>query len=46
MKSTKPIFLEETYIIDGVEVTGKEIKDAIIDSALLKGKLAELLGGK
>lgn len=45
MSSTK-LFLEETYIIDGVEVTGKEIKDAIIDSALLKGKLVELLGGK
>jgi hypothetical protein len=47
MKST-PIKLTKDgkYVIDGVELTGEEIKDAIIDAALLKGKLSELLGGK
>ena len=46
MKTTTKLFLEETYTIDGVIVTGEEIRDAIIDAALLKGKLSELLGGK
>jgi hypothetical protein len=46
MKTTTKLFLEETYTIDGVTVTGEEIRDAIIDAALLKGKLSELLGGK
>jgi len=45
MSSTK-LFLEETYTIDGVTVTGEEIRDAIIDAAFLKGRLSELLGGK
>ena len=43
MSSTK-LFLEETYVIDGVTLTGEEIRDAVIDSALLKGKLSQLLG--
>ena len=43
MNSTK-LFLEETYVIDGVTLTGEEIRDAVIDSALLKGKLSQLLG--
>lgn len=43
MNSTK-LFLEETYTIDGVTLTGEEIRDAVIDSALLKGKLSQLLG--
>ncbi len=46
MKTTTKLFLEESYTIDGVTVTGEEIRDAIIDAALLKGKLSELLGGK
>lgn len=46
MKTTIKLFLEESYTIDGVTVTGEEIRDAIIDAALLKGKLSELLGGK
>ena len=45
MSSTK-LFLDETYTIDGVTVTGEEIRDAIIDAAFLKGRLSELLGGK
>ena len=43
MSSTK-LFLEETYVIDGVTLTGEEIRDAVIDAALLKGKLSKLLG--
>lgn len=43
MSSTK-LFLEETYVIDGVTLTGEEIRDAVIDAALLKGKLSQLLG--
>lgn len=43
MNSTK-LFLEETYTIDGVTLTGEEIRDAVIDAALLKGKLSQLLG--
>jgi hypothetical protein len=47
MKSTNQLFLDQTYTIDGVEVTGEEIRDAIIDAAFLKGKLSQLLeGGK
>lgn len=41
------LFLDQTYTIDGVTVTGEEIRDSIIDAAFLKGKLSELLeGGK
>lgn len=43
MSSTK-LFLDGNYIIDGVELTGEEIRDAVIDAALLKGKLSKLLG--
>jgi len=43
MNSTK-LFLEETYTIDGVTLTGEEIRDAVIDAALLKGKLSQMLG--
>jgi hypothetical protein len=46
MNSTK-LQLDQVYNIDGVEVTGEEIRDAIIDAAFLKGKLSQLLeGGK
>ena len=43
MNSTK-LFLEETYTIDGVTLTGEEIRDAVIDAGLLKGKLSQMLG--
>jgi hypothetical protein len=42
MNSTK-LQLDQVYNIDGVEVTGEEIRDAIIDAAFLKGKLSEIL---
>lgn len=45
MSSTK-LFLDETYTIDGVTLTGEQIRDAIIDAAFLKGRLSELLGGE
>ena len=45
MSSTK-LFLDETYTIDGVTVTGEQIRDAIIDAAFLKGRLSQLLGGE
>ena len=34
--SSKQLFLDETYTLDGVEVTGQEIKEALIDSAILR----------
>jgi hypothetical protein len=46
MKTTTKLFLDQSYVIDGVTVTGEEIRDAIIYAALLKGNLSELLGGK
>jgi hypothetical protein len=46
MNSSTKLFLEETYTIDGVTMTGEQIRDAIIDAAFLKGKLAELIGGE
>jgi hypothetical protein len=46
MKPTTQLFLDQEYLIDGVKVTGEEIRDAIIDAAFLKGKLSQLLGGE
>lgn len=43
---TKQLFLDETYTIDGVELTGEQIRDAVIDAAFLKGKLSNLIGGE
>ena len=45
MKPTK-LSLDQTYTLDGVELTGEEIRDAVIDAAFLKGKLSALLGGE
>jgi hypothetical protein len=45
MKPTK-LQLDQTYTLDGVELTGEEIRDAVIDAAFLKGKLGQLLGGE
>ena len=42
MKSTTQLFLDQHYLIDGVEVTGEEIKEALIDKVLLEAKI----GGK
>ena len=44
MKTTTKLFLDQSYVIDGVELTGEEIRDAVIDAAFLKGKLSRLLG--
>ena len=45
MKPTK-LQLDQVYTLDGVELTGEEIRDAVIDAAFLKGKLSQLLGGE
>lgn len=45
MSSTK-LYLDQVYTIDGVTLTGEEIRDAVIDSEFLKGKLSRLLGGE
>lgn len=36
MNSTKKLFLNETYEIDGVEVTGEKIKESVLAFELLK----------
>ena len=36
MNSTKQLFLEETYILDGVELTGNQIKNAIIENMIYR----------
>ena len=48
MTSSNTIFLEPgmSIVIDGVTMTGEQIRDAIIDAAFLKGRLNELLGGE
>jgi hypothetical protein len=43
MPAPTKLFLDQVYNIDGVELTGEEIRDAIIDAAFLKGKLSEIL---
>ena len=45
MSSTTQLFLDQEYILDGVELTGEEIRDAVIDAAFLKSRLSQLLGG-
>lgn len=35
MKSTK-LFLDETYNLDGVTLTGEQIKNAIIENAIYR----------
>lgn len=46
MATPTKLFLDQQYILDGVELTGEEIRDAVIDSTLLRSKLPELLGGE
>jgi len=41
----KHLSLDQEYVIDGVTLTGQEIKDHVIDSILLRKHLKEL-GGK
>ena len=40
MNSTT-IFLDELYNIDGVEITGAEIKEALIDNAIYKKRIGD-----
>lgn len=40
------LFLEKEYSIDGITVTGKEIRDSVIDASILKGELSRLLRGE
>lgn len=40
MNSTT-IFLDQVYNIDGVEITGKEIKEALIDNAIYKKRIGD-----
>ena len=34
--NSKKLFLDQTYELDGVTITGEEIKEALIDSAILR----------
>ena len=40
MNSTT-IFLDQFYNIEGVEVTGEEIKEALIDNAIYKKRIGD-----
>lgn len=40
MNSTT-IFLDQVYNIDGVEITGEEIKEALIDNAIYKKSIGD-----
>ena len=37
--NTPKLFLDQIYTIDGVEVTGEEIKEALIDNAIYKKRI-------
>ena len=41
MNSTTQLFLDETYVLDGVELTGEQIKNAVIDSMIYRKHLQE-----
>lgn len=40
------LFLENEYVIDGMSVTGEQIRDSIVDAGILKGELSRLLRGE
>lgn len=44
MSSPTTLFLDQVYTIDGVKVTGAQIKEHIIDSKLYRKHLKELRG--
>jgi hypothetical protein len=46
MATPNKLFLDQEYVLDGVTLTGEQIRDAVIDAAFLKGKLSDLLGGE
>ena len=39
MSSPNQLFLDETYTLDGVELTGEQIKNAVIDSMIYRKHL-------
>jgi hypothetical protein len=39
MATPTPLFLDETYILDGVELKGEDIKNAIIDNMIYRKHL-------
>ena len=44
MNSTQKLFLDQTYVLDGVTLTGAEIKEHIIDSRVYRKRLNKLRG--
>ena len=44
MSSTQQLFLDQEYVLDGVTLTGAEIKEHVIDSILYRKHLQELKG--
>lgn len=41
MKSPNQLFLDGHYVLDGVELTGEQIKNAVIDSMIYRKHLKE-----
>ena len=41
MSSTTQLFLDQEYILDGVTLTGEEIKNAMIDSMIYRKHLGD-----
>ena len=39
MSSTQQLFLDQEYVLDGVTLTGKQIKNAIVENAIFKAHL-------
>ena len=44
MSTTQQLFLDQEYVIDGVTLTGAEIKEHVIDPILYRKHLQELQG--
>ena len=41
MNTPTKLFLDQIYTIDGVEVTGEEIKEALINNAIYKKRIGD-----
>ena len=41
MNTPTKLFLDKIYTIDGVEITGEEIKEALIDNAIYKKRIGD-----
>ena len=39
MSSTQQLFLDQEYVLDGVTLTGEEIKNAIVENAIFRKHL-------